>query len=186
MKKLTSTILILFVSLGLFAQQDTLPDPKLPFDPETQTVEYSKVIHVKGTKNQLFNRCVYWLNNYYKSPTRVTQIRDLPTGKILGKHFFSLYTTDTVDNVKKKTAKVFYTFTVVFKDGRYKWEINELEVISGRKVPIAEMLNKNDTMYRKKWKSYLIQINDFIESWSGNLEQKMQPETTGKKEEDDW
>jgi len=185
MKKIVSIIVFLVTSISLTAQ-DTLPDPVIPFDTETQTVEFSNVIHVQGTKDQLFNRCVYWLNNYYKSPTRVTQIRDLPSGKILGKHFFSLYTLDTIDNVKKKTAKVNYTFTIIFKDGRYRWEINELEVISGRKVPIGEMLNKSDTMYHKKWKSYLIQINDFIENWSNNLENKMQPEKPKKEENDNW
>jgi len=185
MKKIVSIFLFLLVSIGLVAQ-DTLPDPTIPFDIETQTVEFSKVIHVIGTKDQLFNRCVYWLNNFYKSPTRVTQIRDFPSGKILGKHFFSLYTFDTIDNVNKKTAKVNYTFTIVFKDGRYKWEINELEVIADRKIPIAEMLNKRDTMYREKWKSYLIQVNDFIENWSSSLESKMQPEKAKKEEDDDW
>ncbi len=185
MKRSVFILLALLLGYGIHAQ-DTLPEPSIPFDAETQTVAFSKVVHVQGTKNELFNRCVYWLNNYYKSPTRVTQIRDLPTGKILGKHFFPLYTFDTVNKVNKKTAKVNYTFTVVFKDGRYKWEINELEVIAGRKVPIAEMLNKSDTMYRKKWRSYLIQINDFIKSWSSNLESKMQPEKAKKEEDDDW
>ena len=185
MKTIVSFIILLLVNAGLLAQ-DTLPDPNIPFDKETQTVEFSNVIHVQGTKQELFNRCVYWLNDFYKSPTRVTQIRDLPSGKILGKHFFPLYTFDTIDKVKKKTAKVNYTFTVVFKDGRYKWEINELEVIANRKVPIGEMLNKSDTMYRKKWKSYLIQINEFIENWSSNLTNKMQPEKTKKEEDEDW
>ena len=185
MKTLVSLFILLLAGVMLHAQ-NTLPDPKIPFDAETNTVEFSKVVHVKGTKDELFNRCVYWLNNYYKSPTRVTQIRDLPSGKILGKHLFYLYTLDTTDNVKKKTAKVNYTFTVVFKEGRYKWEINDLEVIAGRKVPIKEMLNKSDTMYRKKWKSYLIQINDFVTNWSKSLENKMLPEQAKKEEEDDW
>ena len=185
MKKPVSIFLFFLVSIGLVAQ-DTLPDPAIPFNKETQTVEFAKVIHVQGTRQELFNRCVYWLNDYYKSPTRVTQIRDLPSGKILGKHFFPLYTFDTINKVNKKTAKVNYIFTVVFKDGRYKWEINELEVIAGRKVPIREMLNKSDTLYQKKWKSYLIQINDFVKNWSGSLESKMQPEKAKKEEDDDW
>ena len=185
MKTIASFTILLLLNVGLVAQ-DTLPDPNIPFNKETQTVEFSNVIHVQGTKQELFNRCVYWLNDFYKSPTRVTQIRDLPSGKILGKHFFSLYTFDTIEEVKKKTAKVNYTFTVVFKDGRYKWEFNELEVIANQKVPIGEMLNKSDTMYRKKWKSYLIQINDFIENWSSSLTSKMQPEKATKEEDDDW
>ncbi len=185
MKKYVSVVVFLLTGAVLFGQ-DKVPDPVIPFNKESHAVEYFKVVHVNGTKNQLFNRCVYWLNNYYKSPTRVTQIRDLPSGKILGKHFFYLYTFDTTDNVKKKSAKVNYTFTIVFKEGRYKWEINDLEVIANKKVPIAEMLDKNDTMYHKKWKSYLIQVNDFINKWSSSLEQKMQPEPAKKEENDDW
>ncbi len=184
MKKLVTLILFAFSMIVLRAQ-DSLPDPNIPLDKESKTIKFSGVVHEKGTKNELFNRCVYWLNDFYKSPTRVTQIRDLPTGKILGKHNFPLYSYDTVTKTNIKTAKVNYTFTVMFKDGRYKWQIDELEVISGKKVPLEEMINKNDPRYNKEWKSYLTQIAEFVKSWSNNLEAKMKPEET-KKEKDDW
>jgi len=171
--------------MGIFAQ-DTLPDPVIPFDKATKTIKFSKVIHVEGSKNELFNRCVYWLNDYYKSPTRVTEIRDLPSGKIVGKHSFPLYSYDSIDNVRKKTAKVNYTFTIMFRDGRYKWQIDQLEVISSEKVPIEMMIVKSDSMYRKKWKNYLIQVADFVKNWSDNLVEKMKPEAIKQKDDSDW
>ena len=185
MKKLITLILFVFSMVAVQAQ-DSLPDPNIPLDKESKTIKFSGVVHEKGTKNELFNRCVYWLNGYYKSPTRVTQIRDVATGKILGKHSFPLYTFDTVSNTNIKTAKVNYTFTVMFKDGRYKWQIDELEVISNKKVPLEEMINKNDPRYKKEWKSYLTQITDFVKSWSDNLEEKMKPEDAKKEKDDDW
>jgi hypothetical protein len=185
MKKPFLSVLFLVLLTGLFAQ-DTLPDPDIPMNEKTKTIEFSKVVHEPGTKDELFKRCVYWLNSYYKSPTRVTQIRDVPTGKILGKHYFHLYTYDTVEHVNKKTAKVNYTFTIMFKDNRYKWQIDEMEVISTEKVPIEAMLNKNDPLYKKKWKSYLIQIADFVKNWSDNLEEKMKPEEVKQEKDDDW
>jgi len=185
MKKLITLILFAFSMVAVQAQ-DSLPDPNIPLDKESKTIKFNGVVHEKGTKNELFNRCVYWLNDYYKSPTRVTQIRDVATGKILGKHSFPLYTFDTVSNTQIKTAKVNYTFTVMFKDGRYKWQIDELEVISNKKVPLEEMINKNDPRYKKEWKSYLTQIADFVKSWSDNLEEKMKPEDAKKEKDDDW
>jgi hypothetical protein len=185
MKKLVLSIMFVFSLAGLLAQ-DSLPDPEIPLNEETKKIEFSRVVHEPGTKDELFKRCVYWLNDFYKSPTRVTQIRDVPTGKILGKHYFPLYTYDTIEQVNKKTAKVNYTFTIMFKDNRYKWQIDELEVISTEKVPIEEMLNKSDPMYKKKWKSYLIQIDDFVKNWSSSLEEKMKPEDGKKQDNDDW
>jgi len=185
MKKLLFFVLLIFPFIGLLAQ-DTMPDPKIPFDKETRTTKFSEVVHVDGSKDELFNRCVYWLNSFYKSPTRVTHIRDLPSGKILGIHNFPLYTYDTANNVKKKTAKVNYTFTIVFKDGRYKWQIDQLEVISSEKVPIEMMINKSDSMYRKKWKNYLIQVDNFVKKWSSNLMKKMQPEAIKQNDDSDW
>ena len=185
MKKLISSILFSFSFVVLFAQ-DTLPDPNIPLDKESKTIIFSGVVHEKGSKDDLFKRCVYWLNSYYKSPTRVTQIRDVPTGKILGKHNFSLYTYDTIENKNIKTAKVNYTFTILFKEDRYKWEIDELEVISSEKVPLESMLNRSDPMYKKKWKSYLIQIADFVENWSNSLKDKMKTEDPKKKDDSDW
>jgi len=185
MKKLISSILFSVSFVVLFAQ-DTLPDPNIPLDKESKTIIFSGVVHEKGSKDELFKRCVYWLNSYYKSPTRVTLIRDVPTGKILGKHYFSLYTYDTIENINKKTAKVNYTFTILFKEDRYKWQIDELEIISSEKVPLESMLNRSDPMYNKKWKSYLIQIADFVENWSNSLKDKMKPEFTKEEDDSDW
>ena len=70
-------ILITFsFSIYLSAQTKKL---EIPVETETGIVKFKEVIDEEGTQDELFNRCVYWLNNFYKDPTRVTTIRDVPT-----------------------------------------------------------------------------------------------------------
>ena len=187
MKKLFSllSVLLILASVEVWSQ-NTLPDPNIPFDKETQTIKFSRVVQTKGTKDDLFKRCVYWLNGFYKEPTRVTLIRDVPTGKIVGRHTIPIYQYDSTRQKKERIAKVYYTFTIKFKDGKYKWQIDQLEVYSRLKSTITDWVNKNDPKYQTEYKYYLQQIVDFIDYWSKDLEEKMKPEKPATKEDDDW
>ena len=108
MKKLITLIISLVISFFLFSQEKVL---ELPVDEDTQKITFREVVDEQGTKDQLFNRCVYWLNHYYKDPTRVTTIRDVPSGKIVGQHQFRIYYFED-DSIKRPAGMVKYTFVI--------------------------------------------------------------------------
>ena len=110
MKIQISIILFLFVSL-LSAQNNSI---KYPVNPETGKLEFQEVVQEEGVKEDLFNRCVYWLNDFYKDPTRVTSIRDIETGKMVGQHRFRIYYTDK-DGNKIAAGMIGYDFMIEFK-----------------------------------------------------------------------
>lgn len=179
MKPLVS-LLILFFSFNLWAQED---QSIVPVDPETGLIRFREVIAEEGTQNDLFNRCIYWLNDFYANPTRVTTIRDYNTGRVEGKHNIRIYYF-TEDSIKKQAGTIDYVFKIDLKDNKYRYTISDLKLRSLTRMPVEEWMNKDAPDYSPKWDDYLKQMADFFADWSANLKLKMKPEI--KKTEDDW
>ena len=180
MKKITTLILSLSISFLLFAQEDVLD---LPVDEDTQKIKFREVVDEQGTQDQLFNRCIYWLNDFYKDPTRVTTIRDVPTGKIVGQHQFRIYYYEG-DSIKRAAGMVKYTFVINLKDNKYRYTIDELLLKSRTNLGIEKWMDKDDPAYDPRWDDYLRQIADYVNNWSASLKEKMKPEP--EKKDDDW
>ena len=173
--------LLLFVSSTIYAQENK---HVLPIDEDTHKIKFQEVVHEKGTQQQLFNRCVYWLYKYYKDADRVTSIRDPHTGKIEGKHRFRVYYFDK-DSIKHRGGTIDYTFTIEFRDGRYRYVISKLLLKTTSKFPIERWLDKADPNYDPRWESYLQQIAEFVNGWAANLKEHMKPKPE-KKSDDNW
>jgi hypothetical protein len=172
--------ILVFIGACLQAQHRELD---LPIDENTQKIKFQEVVDAEGSKDELFNRCVYWLNDFYKDPTRVTTLRDLPTGKIAGRHQFRLYYYNE-DSVKMRAGLVRYKFTIEFKQDRYRYTLDELLLKSTTNLPIEKWLDKDDPAYDPRWEQYLQQVVDYVNNWTTTLKEKMQPEE--EKTEDDW
>lgn len=177
------TITIFFLILSgfyIYAQDDV---PEIPLDPDTHKVKFQETIDEDGTKEELFNRCVYWLNGFYKDPTRITTVRDIGTGKIIGRHQFRIHYTGEAD-IKQSAGMVRYTFTIQFKENKYRYTLDEIVLKAKTNVPVEKWMDKDDPAYDPRWDSYLQQIADYVNDWRSSLKEKMKPET--KKAEDDW
>lgn len=177
-----ATIIILSLLSG-FALQAQKERPVLPVDEQTNQIRFKEVIEEEGTREELFNRCVYWLNDFYKDPTRVTTLRDVPSGKIAGRHQFRIYYYNE-DSVKINAGMVKYQFTIEFKEDRYRYTIDELLLKSTTDLPLEKWLDKDDPAYDPRWEQYLQQVVDYVDDWSSSLKEKMKPEPV--QEEDDW
>ncbi len=173
-------LLLVFSGLFLHAQHDKRV---IPIDEQTHKIKFKEVVDVEGSKDELFNRCVYWLNEFYKDPSRVTTLRDVPSGKIAGRHQFRIYYYDT-DSVKVNAGLVRYKFTIEFKENRYRYTIDELVLKSTTNLPLEKWLDEDDPAYDPRWDQYLDQVVDYVDNWNTTLKEKMKPEP--KKKEDDW
>lgn len=176
-------ILIIVFALTAFCSNLKAQNKVIPFDNEDKKIKFVEVVQEPGTKDELFKRCVYWLNEYYKDPVRVTTVRDQATGKIMGRH------TIRLDNIKKNGERtdgptVFYEFTIESREGRYRYVITELLLKTASRYPVENWLNKEDPNYSEYWDGYLDQIAEFVEGWSATLKGKMKPEV--EKVEEDW
>jgi hypothetical protein len=164
-------LLIFSSGFNLFAQEE---QAIVPVNPETGLIQFREVVKVEGTKEELFNRCIYWLNSYYKNPTRVTTIRDVQSGRIEGTHNIRLYYMN--EGVKTPAGTVDYVFKIELKPNKYRYTISDLKLRSKTRMPIEKWLDKDDPEYNAHWDEYLQQIADFVEGWSKNLQEKMKPE----------
>ncbi len=171
-------LFLLFLTKGSFAQVENLP-----VDSESGKIKFQEVVDEPGTKEELFNRTINWLNNYYKDPVRVTSVRDIATGKIIGKHTIKIIQEDA-EGIKKDVALVFYEFTIEVRDGRYRYTISDLLLKSASRFEIERWMNQEDPTYDPQWDSYLLQIADYAAKWSQNLKEKMKPGP--EKKDDVW
>ena len=174
------SLIIFFSSFPLFAQEE---QSIVPVDSETGLIQFREVVDEQGSKEELFNRCIYWLNSYYKNSTRVTTIRDIQTGRIEGKHNIRIYYYNA-DSVKTLAGTVDYVFNIQLKTNKYRYTISDLKFRTKTRIPIEKWLNKNDPEYNPHWDEYLQQIANYFEDWSNSLKKKMNPEV--KKSDDDW
>ncbi len=184
MKRAFSLFFLIFSVSQIWAQ-NTSTTPEKYINKKTKQIEFGEVVPVEGSKNELFKRCVYWLNDFYKDPTRITLVRDANTGKIVGRHVIRIYKTDPVTHEKQRYAKVYYTFTIQFKDGKYKWQLDKLELVSKKPERLYDWFNTKSPDYKDEWRDYLTQILDFVDAWSTSLKKKMMPESS-QEDGDDW
>jgi len=172
-------LLLIFINIQLFGQEEK---QTYEIDPETGKIIFQAVIDETGTKEELFNRCVYFLNDFYKDPVRVTTVRDINTGKFEGNFRFRIYTTE--DDVKVIAGQINYHFIIEMKENRYRYTITDIYLKSVTNKPVESWLDRNAPGYDPRMEDYLQQIIDYFEDWSNTLKEKMKPEV--EKPKDEW
>lgn len=182
MKKIAVFIFI----IACLANHSFGQDQKYHFfiDPNTKLITYQEVVQEQGTQDELFNRCVYWLNEFYTNPVDVTRVRDQVSGVIKGQHRIQIYYTDD-KGIKNNAGMVLYDFKVEMKENRYRYTVSDFVLIQATRFPAEKWLNKNDPNYNERWEEYLKEIDDFVYGQMiPSLKKKMQPEI--KVEEEEW
>jgi hypothetical protein len=155
---------------------------ELPINPENNRIRFQEVVQESGTKDELFNRSINWLNNYYRDPVRITSVRDQATGKIIGRHTIKLNVTGD-DGIRRDGPMVFYEFTLEMRDDRYRYIITDLLLRTASRFEIERWLNTDDPSYDPRWADYLDQIAEYVAAWAENLKEMMKPEPVFVEEE---
>lgn len=95
----------------------------LPRATETGLIAYSEVVPVAGaSKNELYARGKVWFAKWFTSAQNVIQADDKEAGLLIGKAWSQVY----VENMSTMVdTRLWYTVTLNFKDGRYKYEISD-------------------------------------------------------------
>lgn len=177
--------LLVFISVVGFSvysfTQETDSLNIVPVDPASGLISYQEVVEEEGTKEDLFKRCVNWVNIFYANPVAVTKIRDFESGKIEGRHQFRVH--DIEKGYEVDVGTILYTFIVEFKDGRYRYTITDYVLRKASRFPIENWLDKSSTAYTEKWNDYLKQIDEFTKDLIVDLKEKMKPEPEEVEEE---
>lgn len=182
-KTILKTLLIItgFVISINAKSQDTLRI--LPINKNTNKVEYSEVVKVEGTASELFTRALMWINIYFKNAGDATKVRDESNGVISGTYRIQLMSKQTDTTKTLAGGVVQYDFKFEFKDGRYKFTINDFASKEMSKQPIEKWLNPKDPSFTSNTKFHLEQIDKNIKDLIVSLKKGMQPKVIVK---DEW
>ncbi len=153
-------------------------DPQVLLDDGGQ-IRYVEVIEQSGEAQDLFKRCVKWINGNYKNPATVTPTRDMVNKKIVIRHQFQLEGTNE-EGVITKGGLVMYDMTIRFIDGRFRAEITNFTLNSASRFPAENWLPQGSHPNAENLK----QIDDFAKNLIASLKEGMQPEK--EHVEEDW
>ena len=105
----------------------TLDSAEWIFPQKNGIVIYTDVIEVDSSikKDELYNRAKSWFVTEYKSANAVLQMQDKDAGIIMGKGMFEAgYNMGLM--VGLQIVNVYHTVKIFIKDGKYKYEITDL------------------------------------------------------------
>jgi hypothetical protein len=187
MKKTLIILVMVLAPAVLMAQksqkQQPLLPPDMPRSEENNQVYYMDVIAAEGIdKRELFKRANNWYKKFYKNPTGAIESADSVEGVMVFKPAFSAYRTK--DDVKVQSAVVKYTLTLSFKDGKYRYEIKNVNLQAASYLPIEKLFNQNDPNIEDNYNT-LNEAHNYFTNLIEDLQAGMrQPSVKLKK--DDW
>jgi hypothetical protein len=186
-KRYSAFLIILFaVSAQAQKKPVTRTAPVMPINPETKLITYSKVVpDSAATKIELRKRAEAWINSFYANPTEVMRERDTVAQKIVCKPRFKLMTEPDKENFSKEAGKMQYTLTLQFKDGRYKYDLSEINWKQLSYYPIERWMDSTAAGYSKDYVYYLIEADSIVKTVLADLEKNMKINTV-KPKKPDW
>jgi hypothetical protein len=176
--------LVLCLGMPAFAQKDKPVAPELPRNDENNQVYYMDVVTVDETdKSELFRRAMIWVKSYYKNPTGFIEEMDSVNGKLVMKPQFATYRT-LKNQVKAQSAIIKYTLVLGFKDGKYRYEIKDVNRKEASYFPIEKLFNESDPNVVDNY-STLTQADLEFEALIKDLKVAML-EPSNKVKKDEW
>jgi hypothetical protein len=184
-QNIISAFIFLF-SVSSFAQNTEQTIPQFDINKETKLITYSKVVPMDSTgKKELYHRAVIWINAYYKNPADVIRENDSIAGKIVCKHRFKITDLPNKEGFKKDAGLVQYALNLQFKDGRYRYDLTEINWKQLSYYPAERWMNPKGPDYIKDYDYYLIQTDETVKKVLASLEQAMTMNSV-KEKKDDW
>ncbi len=175
MKYFFFLIISIFIYSISFAQE-------LPVNNETKLITYTEVVSTNGTADALYSKAHKWFFSHYKNPNNV--VKESTNHKIMARPRFKILNPPDKKGIKTMGGIVLYTFTAIFKDGKYKYTITNIEWKQSSKYPIEKWMDKSAPHYKEKYSYYLEQVNteikNTLDSFKSNIAQK------DKKVEETW
>lgn len=187
MKKIIAQIFILLFPATILFAQDKEPfnTANLPIDNITKLITYTEVVPLKSlSAKTMYKRALEWFNTYYKNPSDVIRENDSTKGKIVGKSRFKIYNAADKSGLRTDAGLIMYTINVSIREGRYKYEVTELNQKAASYMPLERWLDTSSRTYTTAYIGYLEQVDTQIREAIESLKEAMS--TTPPVKKDDW
>lgn len=183
MKKHGLILLFMAFIVSLSAQKnEPLVVPDLPIDENTKLITFQERIDEKGTPQELYDRAMVWVKQYYKNTAEVIKSSDRDKAVI------ELRSSVKIFNVMKDGTKVlknivYYNFKIECRQDRYRYTITNFNEKAEAASPIEYWLDQKHNRWQPACFDYLNQIKEQIQSLIISLEEGMAPKAEIK---DEW
>lgn len=168
-----------------FAQESPSAAPKLPVDEKTGLITYSKVNELKGkTAKELYNLALAWAESYFKNPYDVIRERDSLNGKLLCKARFKIMNPQDKKGISTDAGNVMYSLKLQFKEGRYRYELTEINWKQASYYPCERWLDRSAPSFAPAFDYYLQQTDQTANAILKSLEKAMSAPSAGG--DSDW
>ena len=185
--RLLTLMLLASIPFASIAQKkkDELSWPAMELDASTNLITYSEVPEVAGVSaNDLYDRAMQWGNGYYKNFAEKLRKNDKEAGEmeIFARFPFFAYDKKGVKTTSRQGLAQ-YTLKIMFKDGRYKYTVTDLNVKATSYQPLEPWLDREDPN-AENHAYYMTDIDAEIRDVTKSLKEGMASGT--KESEDDW
>ena len=180
-------VLLIIPAKFLSAQdkQQTFNTDNIPVDKISKLITYTEVVHVKNVSTAvLYKRAFDWFNTYYKNPTDVIRENDSTKGTIVGKSRFKIFNAPDKKGLRTDAGLIMYTIKVSIREGRYKYEITELNQKAASYTPLEPWLDTESRSYNPAYPGYFEQIDSEIRDAIESLKRAMS--TAPPVKNDNW
>jgi len=181
-------VLVVGIKTKTYSQKDKndslFKEVKMPIDDVTKLITYKNVINIDGiTKDSLYRKGLKWFNSYYKNAKNVIKLQNPEEGRIIGKPQFKILNPPDKNGSPSFRGIIYYTITTFYKDGKFKYEITDINLEETSKFPVERWLDKSLKTYTPKYNYFLKQIDDYMKATTQSFENAMKLSTTIKKDE---
>ena len=183
MKKISLFLLLAMLASVAFAQKNkNLEEPALPIDENTKLVTYQDVVNEPGTPQELYDRAMLWVKEFYKNTNEVIKKSDRDAAVIQMRSSVRIYGTQK-DGTPHFRNIVYYNFKLECRNNRYRYTITDFNEKATSSAPIEVWFDTKNPHWEPAHYGYLNQIDEKIKAVIASLEEGMQPKEEIK---DEW
>ncbi|MDR2979069.1 MAG: DUF4468 domain-containing protein [Bacteroidales bacterium] len=182
MKNIIFGIFLISVFGAVQAQGAHPEPPYLPIDEDTKLVTYKEVVNEKGAPQELYDRAMVWVKDFYKNTAEVIKNSDRETGVINMRSSAKIYVT-LKDGTKKLKNIVYYNFKLECRQDRYRYTITDFNEKAATAAPIEAWYDTKNPLWNPNQYEFLIQIDEQIKALIESLEEGMLPKV---EKVDEW
>ena len=160
-----SVIALLVAVSTCHAQKKKDPMVEIPdfqVDDRTKKVIYQGVMQQQGSKDVLYEKALSWATKYYKYPRDVLREKEKDKGRLKAKARFYIFYTDPKKGTRTRAHTIEYTLVVEFKEGRYRYEVTDINYKATSYQGIEQWIDANTRQYSYTTASYLVQVDEEI------------------------
>ena len=176
-----SVFILQVCAFGQKTVHTTFPD--MPIDENTKLVTYKKVVQMKGTPSELYDRALAWANKHYKNPGAVIKKADKSSGVVECYSNIPIYTLAKDGVTPVSAGYVYYTLSIEAKENRYRYTITDIYKKEQAQFPIEKWFETSRPEWTPARYDHLHQIDEAVKKLMGEIEKGMQPEKIIR---DDW